>query len=283
MFYTQDALERLSREQLLEICRSINAQCNEQDTQEVLIGIILRHNVYTYQELNEIDPTLLIKLTHKYMYEITEKNFLNNSLQKVSKEQVIKSIIQKQIQRHPKLCEDEIITFQRYQKDSSLFNEFLRNTHKIPSDFELYKYITKDNMETLFCIKMFDDMTQTATGWRDNWKDQYFYRGINGYEKNLITTLIRTEEKGSGAIFTLFKKEYLSCSINILCALRFSESECCLLRFQIPENIKYYNGIKKGTRDEGELVLQRNILVYAFERKGEFFRGVEIIDCKIET
>lgn len=295
--YTEDELKRLPKTSLIEISKASGIQCSEHDSNKFLIDMILRYNVYTYQELVKTDPRMLLKLTDEYVYEKKTESFYDKNSQYTSKDQVIKSIIEKQIQNHPKLCKDEIITFQKYQNNSNLFNRFLSIYGGFPNQLNMYKYVTKHNMETLVCLNMLDTMLRTANEWGDDWTNTVFYRGINEVEKNIITTLIKFDSTRADESFQLLKAEYCSCNIDKFSAIKFADlsSACCVLQFEIPEDVKYYNTIKgstrgrhKGTRNNhraepSELVLQRNIVFDAFIRTKDFVDGIEVIDCRIRS
>ena len=125
-----------------------------------------------------------------------------------------------------------------YKGDSyTEINDFLRKNTE--------EYINNSNSILTRYIKEIDSK-MTNNGELNN---VLLYRGIGN---GVIPAII------SGSSGILINKAYTSCTFKLHIAKNFLDEndECCILVFNIPENIKYY--IYKDDNDEQEVLIQRN-------------------------
>jgi hypothetical protein len=96
-----------------------------------------------------------------------------------------------------------------------------------------------------------------------------FYRGL----RNLP---VRIAEQG-----ILVNKAYTSCSYDIEAALHFTKDKCCIMKFTIPNEVKYCDLLESrvGHTEEREVLIQRNTQFINFEPSTELYKGYTVYSC----
>lgn len=208
-----------------------------------------------------------------------------------SKKAAIKALIYFQVANMPLghlNCEDQ--PYLVYQSDSSLFNNYLDGLPVPIPDSDYFEYLVNQyNLTALTCIHGLD-LNMDYQGHRPM---HVLYRGFKPGRlfkpdvAELDYDLVLPNPEWMNNHKCNFG--FVSCSVSEQVAEGFAlrNNHCCILRFEIPANIKYFDSTPHATNREGEkeIVLQRNTYFNNFQITGERTTnlGIVLIDCELHA
>lgn len=195
-----------------------------------------------------------------------------------------------------KKCENMEKAYNFYKGDGfKEVNDLLRRKDiDLPYNFyPLIAFNCNDyNGSTLNCIYQLDNYIEKCGKFGDD--ETFVYRGLTPPQLVVVKRSIKNDMviRKSGEIYfreSLPDKAFISASKSIDVASGIVESHtigdkkynCCILKFRIPEKIKFLD--KDFDSEEQEILLQRGILFYNFKELGKDNNDIYVIECEIKS
>lgn len=241
--------------------------------------------IYPYEYLKTLSAKDLNILLRKRSLEIQG-----------TKEDKILRIQRYHIARLTPICQDETTHIFHVHTTYKL-TDYLKDI-KLPAtgdEEQLIKLlcgIESLNTGKIVCTNLLDRKIKESPKTLD--LDTYVYRGIGDpaliYIQDCIDDRkVKSRCKSTDGVFlpALNTRNYSSTSLKISKASTFTQSNCCILKFKIPENVDYLDTTKLSRKDGFEkidrlyeVLLQRNISYYEFKHIGEYKEKI-VIECEI--
>ncbi|KNC87837.1 hypothetical protein SARC_00094 [Sphaeroforma arctica JP610] len=168
-----------------------------------------------------------------------------------------------------------------YMNSRETFNKLARDL-VLPDRIPLGYFGSPANATGLVCLTNMDRIILEHGNQSQNDGLGWVYRAVPPSLVETITLFAVTQQEEFHAALLNFA--FTSCTTDLEVASRLVSRDrgCCVLAFQIPEEVNYFDGRVFNTMGEGEIIIQRNTYFSNFQKPADPVNGITVVECTLD-